>query len=210
MKPGGVGAATEQAGRAALQGGRTGADASLISAAKGGDAAAFGELYERYRDAIYRFCLARTGSAHDAEDLTADVFVKALRSLDRYQERGLPFVAFLYRLARNAAIDRARVRKGALSMDDVPLELGSGVDVEREAIMGAQRAILLAALTRLKTDDREVIVLRFIEGYSGIEVAQMLGRSEGAVRILQHRAMERLRKAFGAAEADAAKKAVRR
>jgi RNA polymerase sigma-70 factor (ECF subfamily) len=205
-----VGAVSGEAGRAALQGGRVGADASLVAAAKGGDAAAFGELYERYRDPIYRYCLARTGSAADAEDLTADVFVKALRSLDRYEDRGAPFVAFLYRIARNAAIDRARVRKEPLSMDQLPSEVGSGHDVERAAISGTERTTLLAALARLKANDRDVIVLRFLEGYSGVEVAQMLGKSEGAVRILQHRAMERLRTAFAAAEADSAKKAARR
>ena len=90
-----------------LRGGANGTDAALVLAAKAGDASAFGELYERYRDAIYRFCLARTGTSHDAEDLTADVFVKALHSIDRYQDRGLPFAAFLYRIARNAAIDRS-------------------------------------------------------------------------------------------------------
>jgi len=87
-----------------LTGGETGTDEALVRAAKSGEASAFGELYQRYRDPIYRYCLSRTGTAHDAEDLTSDVFVKALHSIDRYQERGLPFVAFLYRIARNAAI----------------------------------------------------------------------------------------------------------
>ena len=103
--------------RPETRGGDLDGDAALVQAAKAGDAAAFGELYERYRDAIYRFCLARTGTSHDAEDLTSDVFVKALNSIDRYQDRGLPFAAFLYRIARNAAIDRSRTLKQPLSVD---------------------------------------------------------------------------------------------
>jgi RNA polymerase sigma-70 factor, ECF subfamily len=126
--------------------------------------------------------------------------------MHRYQDRGLPFVAFLYRIARNAAIDRARVRRDPLlPLDDVPQSVGATNDVERDAIAGTDKATLMAALSKLKAEHREVLVLRFLEGYSGIDVARMLGKSEGAVRILQHRAMERLRKAFGAAEADAVK-----
>jgi RNA polymerase sigma-70 factor, ECF subfamily len=205
VRQGGQGAGAGLAGTAALQGGRAGSDASLVSAARSGDAAAFGTLYERYRDAVYRYCLARTGSAPDAEDMTSDVFVKALASLDRYQERGLPFLAFLYRIARNAAIDRSRRAKHRSPAEELPADLASDHDVERAGIAGAERAILLAALARLKPAHREVLVLRFIEGYSGPETAALLGRSEGAVRVLQHRATAELRKHFSAAESAAAR-----
>ena len=178
-----------------------------MRAAKAGDASAFGELYERYRDAIYRFCLARTGTSHDAEDLTGDVFVKALQSLDRYQERGLPFVAFLYRIARNAAIDRSRTRKQPLSVDSLVIEPRSTQNVEAEATLAVERSVMLAALERLKPEHRDVIVMRFIEGYGAIEVAKLLNKTEGAVRTLQHRALERLRKEFETVERAAAKKA---
>lgn len=188
-----------------LTGGVTGTDEALVRAAKSGDASAFGELYERYRDAIYRYCLSRTGTAHDAEDLTSDVFVKALHSIDRYQERGLPFVAFLYRIARNAAIDRSRTLKQPLSVDELVTQPASRQNVEAEAMLAVDRSILLAALTKLKTEHRDVIVMRFIEGYSALEVAAALGKTEGAVRTLQHRALERLRKEFDDAQRDAAK-----
>lgn len=206
MKQGDAEAVAAAARAPAADGGARGTDAALVTAAKAGSAGAFGELYERYRDAIYRFCLARTGTAHDAEDLVADVFVKALRSLDRYQDRGLPFAAFLYRIARNAAIDRVRVLKQPLSVDALVSEPPSGQDVEREAALGVERSILLAALTRLKPDHREVIVLRFVEGYAAVEVAAMLGRTEGAIRTLQHRALEHLRREFGEAERLAGKR----
>ena len=209
MKQGDAKAVAADARAPVTDGGARGSDAALVVAAKAGDPSAFGELYERYRDAIYRFCLARTGSAHDAEDLVADVFVKALQSLDRYQDRGLPFAAFLYRIARNAAIDRVRVLKQPLSVDSLLTEPASGQNVESEATLGVERSILLAALTRLKPDHREVIVLRFIEGYAAVEVAAMLGRTEGAVRTLQHRALDRLRREFDEAERLAAKRTVR-
>ena len=189
-----------------LAGGDTGTDGALVRAAKSGDASAFGELYERYRDAIYRYCLTRTGTAHDAEDLTSDVFVKALHSIDRYQERGLPFVAFLYRIARNAAIDRSRTLKQPLSVDELVTEPASRQNVEADATLAVDRSILLAALTKLKTEHRDVIVMRFIEGYSALEVASRLGKTEGAVRTLQHRALERLRKEFDDAQRDMARK----
>jgi len=189
-----------------LTGGEVGTDEALVRAAKSGDASAFGELYERYRDAIYRYCLSRTGTAHDAEDLTSDVFVKALHSIDSYQERGLPFVAFLYRIARNAAIDRARTMKQPLSVDELVTEPSSKQNVEADASLAVDSSILLAALTKLKTEHRDVIVMRFIEGYSALEVAAALGKTEGAVRTLQHRALERLRKEFDDAERDAARK----
>ncbi len=189
-----------------LHGGSLGSDAVLVLAAKAGDASAFGELYERYRDAIYRFCLARTGSSSDAEDLTSDVFVKALQSIDRYQDRGLPFAAFLYRIARNAAIDRSRTLKQPLSVDGLLTEPASKQNVELEASLAVEKSILLAALTKLKSEHRDVIVMRFIEGYSAAEVAQLLGKTEGAVRTLQHRALERLRKEFDGAQTAASKK----
>lgn len=192
-----------------LRGGANGTDAALVLLAKAGDASAFGELYERYRDPIYRFCLARTGAAHDAEDLASDVFVKALQSLDRYQDRGLPFVAFLYRIARNAAIDRSRTLKQPFSFDALMVEPASKQNVEQEATFAVEKTILVAALARLKPEHRDVITMRFIEGYSALEVAQFLGKTEGAIRTLQHRALERLRREFDTAQKAAAKRAKR-
>jgi RNA polymerase sigma-70 factor (ECF subfamily) len=164
-----------------------------VRAAKAGDASAFGQLYERYRDVMYRYCLARTGGAHDAEDLVADVFLRAMQALDRYEDRGLPFVAFLYRVARNAAVDRARRKRPDMSIEDLPTHPDSGQNVEAEAQRALERRALAAALSRLKEEYREVLLLRFVEGYPAADVGRMTGRSEGAVRTLQHRALERLR-----------------
>lgn len=181
--------ATDLAARAA---GPT--DAVLVRAAQAGDAAAYGQLYERYRDPVYRFCLARTASPHEAEDLVGDVFLRTMEALGRYQERGLPFLAFLYRVARNAVIDRGRRSRPVVSVEALLVEPESSHSVESEAARSFERDVLVAALARLKPAYREVLLLRLVEGYSAAEAGKLLARSEGAVRTLQHRGLERLRK----------------
>jgi RNA polymerase sigma-70 factor (ECF subfamily) len=170
----------------------TGADAALVLAAQAGDAAAFGELYERYRHPLYRYCLARTGSPHEAEDLVSEVFLKAMESLARYRDQGLPFIAFLYRVARNAAIDRSRKDKGS-SLFDMAVEPRSTVDVEGDAARASDMDTVLVALKKIKPEYREVILLRFVEGYSAADVAKLLDKAEKAIWNLQQRGLERLR-----------------
>ena len=165
-----------------------------MKAAQTGDASAFGQLYERYRDPVYRYCLTRTGAKHEAEDLVADVFLRAMEALDKYEDRGLPFVAFLFRVARNAAIDKSRRTRPDMSVDDLVHHPESGQNVEAEVVRLTEREVLVEAMSKLKADYREVLVLRFVEGYGAGDVGRMTGRSEGAVRTLQHRAIERLRR----------------
>jgi len=170
----------------------TSADAALVRAAQAGDAAAFGELYERYRHPLYRYCLARSSSPHEAEDLVSEVFLKAMESLARYRDQGLPFIAFLYRVARNAAIDRSRKDKGA-SLFDMAVEPRSTADVEGDAARASDMDIVLGALKKIKPEYREVILLRFVEGYSAADVAKLLDKAEKAIWNLQQRGLERLR-----------------
>ena len=171
------------------------ADTALVLAAQGGDAGAFGELYERYRDPVYRYCLARTGVEHDAEDLVSEVFLRTMEALPRYAERGVPFLAYLYRIARNATIDRARRRRpDDVSVETLVFHPPSRQNVEAETERSLQRAALLAALSRLRPAYRDVLLLRFVEGHSAIEAGRLLGKDEAAVRNLQHRGLERLRK----------------
>jgi RNA polymerase sigma-70 factor (ECF subfamily) len=171
-----------------------GIDAALVKAAQAGDASAFGQLYERYRDPVFRYCLSRTGAKHEAEDLVADVFIRAMEALDRYEDRGLPFVAFLFRIARNAAIDKSRRTRPDMSIDELVNHPESGQNVEADAARSIERDVLFNAMSKLKPDYREVLLLRFVEGYGAADVGRMTGRSEGAVRTLQHRAIDRLRK----------------
>ena len=173
-------------------GSEAGADAALVRAAQAGDARAFGELYERYRQPLYRYCLARSDSPHEAEDLVSDVFLKAMESLTRYRDQGLPFIAFLYRVARNAAIDRSRKEKGS-SLFEMTVEPRSAVDVEGAAARSLEMDAILGAMRKIKPEYREVILLRFVEGYSAADVAKLLDKAEKAVWNLQQRGLERLR-----------------
>ncbi len=173
-------------------GSEAGADAALVRAAQGGDARAFGELYERYRQPLYRYCLARSDSPHEAEDLVSDVFLKAMESLARYRDQGLPFIAFLYRVARNAAIDRSRKEKGS-SLFEMTVDPRSAVDVEGDAARSLEMDAILGAMRKIKPEYREVILLRFVEGYSAADVAKLLDKAEKAVWNLQQRGLERLR-----------------
>lgn len=117
-----------------------------------------------------------------------------MEALDRYEDRGLPFVAFLFRIARNAAIDKSRRTRPDMSIDDLVNHPESGQNVEADALRKNEREILVTAMSKLKSDYREVLLLRFVEGYGAADVGRMTGRSEGAVRTLQHRALDRLRR----------------
>lgn len=178
--------------RSAGVGSDAGADAALVAAAQAGDVRAFGELYELYRQPLYRYCLARTDSVHEAEDLVSDVFLKAMESLARYRDQGLPFIAFLYRVARNAAIDRSRRDKGS-SLFEMTVEPRSTVDLEGDAMRSFEMDAVLGALRKIKPEYREVILLRFVEGYSAADVATLLQKAEKAIWNLQQRGLERLR-----------------
>ena len=173
-------------------GSEAGADAAFVRAAQAGDPRAFGELYERYRQPLYRYCLARSDSPHEAEDLVSDVFLKAMESLARYRDQGLPFIAFLYRVARNAAIDRSRRAKGS-SLFEMTVEPRSAVDVEGDAARSLEMDAILGAMRKIKPEYREVILLRFVEGYSAADVAKLLDKAEKAIWNLQQRGLERLR-----------------
>ena len=122
----------------------------------------------------------------------SDVFLKAMESLARYRDQGLPFIAFLSRVARNAAIDRSRREKGS-SLFEMTVEPRSAVDVEGDAARSLEMAAILQAMRKIKPEYREVILLRFVEGYSAADVAKLLDKAEKAIWNLQQRGLERLR-----------------
>jgi RNA polymerase sigma-70 factor (ECF subfamily) len=158
----------------------------LIEAAQR-DPAHFSELYSRNFRVVYAYILRRVDSREEAEDLTSEVFHQALANLPRFEWRGAPFAAWLLRIAANAISDRWRLR--AREADDPPDENLSGPvmdDVER-------RTALYEMVGRLPDDQRRVIVLRFAEQKSIREIAHDMNRSEGAVKQLQFRALEKLR-----------------
>jgi len=147
--------------------------------------ARFAELYEQNFERVYAFVARRVRDRAEAEDVVSEVFYKALKGIDGYEERGVPFVAWLYTIARNVVCDRARQAGREEPLDDRD-EPSSSDDVER-------RALLFRLVDTLPTAQRDVLVARFAEQRSIADVARQLGRSEGAVKQLQLRAIEALR-----------------
>lgn len=182
--------------------GTTGEDAVLAVRAGKGDTAAFGALYDRYVEAVYRYVYYRVHSDTDAEDLVSDVFMRALRAIPRYEPRQA-FLAWLYRIARNAVIDRARRARIQISFEDALAHPGVDQVVEPDAGLLAlsDKETVRAAIARLTPLQQEVIVLRFVEGYSTSEIANLVGKREGTVRGIQFRALEMLRTLIPSREA---------
>ena len=168
----------------------------LIARARRGDAHAFGDLYERYLSAIYRYIYYRVGEVADAEDLTEMVFLKAWEALDKYEIRDVPFSAWLYRIAHNVIVDRHRTHKDSIALDTLPLrDEAAGPEDQFDALEDIET--LSRALSQLRPDYQQVLTLRFISGLSHAETGRVLKRSEEAVRVLQHRALSALRKLLG-------------
>jgi RNA polymerase sigma-70 factor (ECF subfamily) len=159
---------------------------------------AFAQIYEEYFDKIYRYIVIRIGSEAEAEDLTQQVFLNALKSLSSFKWRGVPFSAWLYRIAHNQVVDYLRKKtkhatesldgmaKAVIGNDDPQMEFERKVDIEQ----------VLLATKRLTEAQREVISLRFASELSVAEAAKVMGKSEGAIKALQHSAIVALRKAL--------------
>jgi len=165
----------------------------IIQRAKAYDPDALSTLYERYYQGIYRYVYYRVGSSALAEDLTADVFVKMLHGIQSYSVQGVPFSAWLYRIARNRVIDhmRRQPEKADLSLEEARVEtIASGETTLEQAL---QRDELLKAVQVLTDDQRQVIILKFIEDMDNATIAAVMGKTEGAVKSLQHRALDTLR-----------------
>lgn len=165
-------------------------DERLLIEAAQQDPLRFADLYERHFNRVYAFIARRAPGRADAEDLTAEVFHRALANVARFEWRGSPFLAWLLQIARHALADRWQ--QAAWERDEVPPESDNGIpaDIDR-------RAMLAELVSRLPEDQQRVIVLRFVEQKSVREAAQELQRTEGAVKQLQFRALETLRACMG-------------
>jgi RNA polymerase sigma-70 factor (ECF subfamily) len=169
--------------------------AELVALAQQGDQQAFATLYETYRPLVYRFLRRRLDGADETvEDLTEDVFVKLYEKLDRYVERGLPFTAWLYRIAHNQLVDFVRTlpRHQAKSLDAVVDVAETQATAEYRGVL--DRETLAPALARLTAEQRQAVELRFLQGMSVAETAATMARSEEAVKKLQARALANLRR----------------
>ena len=168
---------------------------TLVERAKE-DPAAFGILYKRYVRKIYSYVYCRIGNRHDAEDLTARIFHHALANIDRYESRGLPFSAWLYRIAHNLVANwlRDRSRRRVISLDELVLIEQRGVSVlEHQAEANEEREALFEAIRRLPADYQQLLILKLMEGMSNVEIGQVMGRSEGAIKSLYFRTLIALR-----------------
>ena len=169
-------------------------DAALIARAKRGDAQAYGHLYQRYADAMYRYIRTRVSDDHTAQDMTENVFLRAYESLGRYRERGLKFSAYLYQVARHLVIDHYRAAQDELGLNEAESRSGGGRGMDERFIEREQLGVVKRALDRLSEDYQEVIRLRVILEVPTAEAAEWMKRSPGAVRVLLHRALNALRR----------------
>ncbi len=167
-------------------------DEQVIKRVKNGDVEAFGILYEQYAEVIFRYVYSHLDGRLDAEDLTEEIFLRAWRALPKYDERGLPFTAFLFRIARNSLIDHYRSHKIVQSIEDVELQ-SHEAGPEEVVEVRIENGNLREMLAKLREDYRNVLIFRFLSGLSPEETAQVMQRSVGAVRVLQHRALAALR-----------------
>ena len=175
----------------------------LVTAAQRGDSAAFGLLYDRYVDVVYRYVLFRMGDRDLAEDVTSETFLRALRRITSVSYQGRDVGAWFVTIARNLILDHMKSSRFRLEVvTDEVTEPGaapvSGIGAqaqagpEQEAIIRATRTELLRCVAKLGEDQRECIVLRFMQGLSVAETAAIMNRNEGAIKALQHRAVRRL------------------
>jgi len=169
-------------------------ESQLVGWAKD-DAAAFAELYTRYVKRIYNYVYYRTGNHHDAEDLTSRVFFRALGHIGDYTDRGVPFSAWLYRIAHNLVANwhRDRGRRGVVPLDDalVAGEPESAPEALTEDREEADR--LLESIRALPADRQQLLVLKYVERLSNAEIGAIMNRTEGAVKSLYHRTLLSLR-----------------
>ena len=160
----------------------------VVTRAKAGDRDALRELYERYADNVFSYVRTIIHDQHEAEDVTQHVFTKLLTKIDRYEERSVPFAAWLLRIARNCAIDHVRGNR-AVCYEEIPSVAGSA----SEDVAAERRHAIEDALRSLPEGQRRVVVLRHVVGLSPREIASQMGKSEGAVHTLHHRARRAMR-----------------
>ena len=169
----------------------------LIRDARAGDAFAFGRIFDEFHQPVYRFIASRVHRPSDAEDLTQLVFVKALEALPRYEQRGIPFGGWLFRLARNTIIDHVRTSHDHAELDAVSEHASTDAGPEQITSIRNDMDAVIRALAALTDEQREAIELRFFAGLSAREAAEVMGKQEGTVRGLQFRAIAALRRTLG-------------
>jgi RNA polymerase sigma-70 factor (ECF subfamily) len=170
-------------------------DQEVVANASLGDKEAFGMLYERYVGRIYSYIYYRTGNQFDAEDITSRVFYRAMRHIANYQDRGLPFSAWLYRIAHNLVANwhRDNSRKKEIPLDDSFNVKYIGDHPETALLKNEEQENLLQLIRRLPPERQQLIILKFVEHLPNAEIGLIMGRTEGAIKSLYHRTLLSLR-----------------
>ena len=165
----------------------------LVLRAQKGDSEAFGLLYAGYLDPIYRYVYFRVDSVETAEDLTEEVFVRAWEALPSYEVRKYPFKSWLYRIAHNLVIDHRRKQQPVTVDDEILHSIASPIHMPEDLVVSLQDTeALLRAVRMLDEEEQQVVILRFVEGLSHKEVAEIIGKSEEASRVIQYRGIQHL------------------
>jgi RNA polymerase sigma-70 factor, ECF subfamily len=166
-----------------------------VKRAAAGDTEAFSVLYERFVTRIYNYIYYRTGNPHEAEDLTARVFHRALNHITHYDNRGIPFSAWLYRIAHNLVANwhRDNSRRKEVPLEDYTQQPHRSLAPEASVVNNQEMQDLLQAIRQLPDDRQQLLILKFVEGLSNAEVALIMMRSEGAIKSLYHRTLMSLR-----------------
>lgn len=170
-------------------------DTDALARAAQGDSEAFGILYDRYIGRIYNYIYYRTGNHQDAEDLTSRVFTRAMKHIPKYEDRGLPFSAWLYRIAHNLVANwhRDNSRKKVVELDD-SIRLPSSQEMPESRVVRSEREdLLLELVAGLPEERQQLIILKFVDHLSNAEIGEIMGRTEGAVKSLYHRTLMSLR-----------------
>ncbi|OGG41319.1 MAG: hypothetical protein A3D64_03205 [Candidatus Wildermuthbacteria bacterium RIFCSPHIGHO2_02_FULL_49_9] len=169
----------------------------LVQKAKKGDAQAFGKLYDLHMPAIYRFALVKVSNKTDAEDITHQVFLKAWKHIEEYKFQGFPFTSWLYRIAQNAIIDFYRTSRTHQDIDALPeIALSSHLGLDDRVDKAVQVQLVMSAISRLDETGQNVLLMKFVNELSNKEIAEALEKSEGAIRVIQHRALKQLKQLF--------------
>ncbi len=173
----------------------------LVERAQAGDRAALEELYLLHFDRIYSYLHMSVGSRHDAEDLTTQTFLKMLESIKRFRWQAAPFSAWLFRIAHNLAMDHFRATRRWQPEEDVPEPVGeTEPSAESAALQSIGRQSMLELIEGLSPEQQQVLTLKFVFSFANADVATILGKTEGAVKSLQHRALVSLQKQLARAE----------
>lgn len=169
---------------------------NVLERAIRGESSAFGLLYDKYQPKIFRFIFLKVSNREEAEDLTHQVFLSAWQNIGRFKDEGLPLSSWLYAIARNRVIDFYRTKKRTESIDentDDVLTLATAT-LEDDVIHKIDLESVYKALKSLPSEYQEIVIMRFVEGLNPSEISKATGKNQGAIRVIQFRALQKLKK----------------